>query len=105
MKIYVVLYGEDDEIYGVLKAFGDGEAAKTYKERYDYRGLAQQRQRSIEGLTALPLRQAFVVTTDLERNGECGAEITPEMLGDGGLVAYDIDMQKLLEDNADEGKG
>ena len=65
MKIYVVLYGENEKIFGVLKAFIDKERAQSYKEQYNYRAIAHHNQRCAEGLNALTIRLASIVTTEL----------------------------------------
>ena len=63
MKIYVVLYGEDDEIYGVLKAFGDSDKAKAYAEYYDNKN---------KDVVGMAHHKACIVTTELEDNADEG---------------------------------
>jgi len=65
VKIHVVLYGEDAKIFGVLKAFTNAERAQEYERSYNYRSASQHYERCAEGLPALPLRQASIVTTEL----------------------------------------
>ena len=63
MKIYVVLYGDEFSVFGILKAFRNGERAQAYKEYYD------NKNKDVDGMAH---HIAYITTTELEDNADEG---------------------------------